>query len=72
MNRYLQLKRSHHDCQLEVYIYAFTYVDPETMPAEDYFLLQKRLLITTKKCQLQDQYQIIGSDLVTYVHNIMS
>ena len=27
----------HHDCQLQVYMYDFMYIDPEPIPVEDYF-----------------------------------
>ena len=31
MDKYAQLKRFNHDCQTQVYIYDFMYVDPGTM-----------------------------------------
>ena len=37
MHKYAQLKKYHNDRQIKVYIYDFMCVDPETMPAEDYF-----------------------------------
>ena len=37
MDEYAQLKRFHRDFWLQVYIYAFIYVDPNTMPVEGYF-----------------------------------
>ena len=37
MDKYAQLKRFHCDLQLEVYMYAFMYVDPQKIPAEDHF-----------------------------------
>ena len=35
MDKYVQLKMFNHDCQIQVYIYNFIYVDPETMPVEN-------------------------------------
>ena len=72
MDKYAQLKRFHHDLQLKVYMYAFMYVDPETVPGEGNFLIQKCLLITIIKCKHQDRSQNIGLGSVTYVHKIMS
>ena len=37
MDKYAQLKRFHNDLQPQVYMYAFMYVDPETIPVEDHF-----------------------------------
>ena len=37
MDKYALLKRFHHDRRLQVYMYAFMYANPETMPGEDYF-----------------------------------
>ena len=37
MDKYAQLKRFHHDHQLQFYMYALMYVDPETMIVEDNF-----------------------------------
>ena len=45
---------------------------PEKMPVEKNLLQKKCLLQTTRKCQLQDQSQNIGLDLVACIHNIMS
>ena len=32
MDKYAQMKRFRHDQRLQVYMYDFIYVDPETMP----------------------------------------
>ena len=37
MDKYAQMKRFHYDHQLQVYMYAFMYVDLEIMEEEDYF-----------------------------------
>ena len=37
MDKYAQLKRFHHNSRLQVYMYTFTYVDPETILEEDRF-----------------------------------
>ena len=47
MDKYAQLERFNHDLRLKVCIYDFMYVDTETIPVEDYFQIQKHLLITT-------------------------
>ena len=47
------------------------YVYPETMLEKDFFQLHKRLLKTTRKCQLQYQYQNIVLGSVSYDQNIM-
>ena len=65
MDKYTLLKRFHNDLQLRFYMYAFMYVNSETMPEEDYFRLQKRLLRNTRNCQLQDQPQNNRLNLVT-------
>ena len=69
MDTYTQLKRFHHDHGLQFYIYAFMYVDTKTILVEDYFPATKLLLVTTRKFQLQYQYQNISLDLVTYIQN---
>ena len=43
MYKYSQLRRFYHDGQLQVYMYAFMYVDPDTMLEEENFP-------DTKKC----------------------
>ena len=72
MNKYAQLKRFHHENWLQVYMHAFMNFHPEKMPVEKNLLQKKCLLQTTRKCQLQDQSQNIGLDLVACIHNIMS
>ena len=72
MYKYAQLKRFHHGHHFKVYMYAFMYDDPKTMPVEDHFTNTKCFVVNYKKCKLQDQYQNIGLDLVTYIQKIMS
>ena len=54
IDKFALVKRCNYDVQLQVFMYAFMYVDPKTMSEEDYFKLQNKLLKTTRKCQLQD------------------
>ena len=49
MDKYAQLKRFHCDYQLQVYMYAFMYVDSETMSVEDHFLAAKKFVENYKK-----------------------
>ena len=72
MDKHALLKRFHHDWRPQVSMYDFMYLYPKTIPVEDYFQLQKHLLITTRKVQPQDQSQNIGLDLVKYVQKMMS
>ena len=37
MDKYAHMKRSYHDLWLQVYIYPFMYVKPETIPEEETF-----------------------------------
>ena len=37
MDKYAQTKNFHSDHQPQVYMYAFMYVYPDTMPKEEYF-----------------------------------
>ena len=37
IDKYAQLNIIHHDRQLQVYMYDFIYVDPNTMPPEENF-----------------------------------
>ena len=43
MDKYTQLKRFNNDRQLQVHMYAFVYVYPETMPVEHHFPATKTL-----------------------------
>ena len=45
MDKYAQLKRFHNDRWLQVYMYAFMYVDPETMPVEYHFNATKTFVV---------------------------
>ena len=42
--KYSQLKIFHSDDQLQVYMYAFMYVDPETISSEEYYPATKILV----------------------------
>ena len=44
MDKYTQLKIFLYDHQLQVYIYAFMYVDPETIPVKDPFPYTKKIV----------------------------
>ena len=44
MNKCAQMKWFHHDLRLQVYMYDFMYVDPETMPVEAYFPATKTFI----------------------------
>ena len=37
MDKYAQMKRFHHDRWLQVYIYVFMFIFPETIPDDPYF-----------------------------------
>ena len=43
------MKRFNHDYQLQIYMYAFMYVDTETIPVEDYFTATKEIVENYKK-----------------------
>ena len=49
MDKYSQLKRFHHDRQLQAYMYDFMYVDPETISLEDHFPDIKTFAVNYKK-----------------------
>ena len=49
MDKYAQLKRFPHDFRLQVYMYAFLYVDPETMPVETHFPDTNTFVVNYKK-----------------------
>ena len=72
MDKYTQLKRFHDEFRLQLYMYDFMYVNIKTMPAEDHFPATHIFLWTISQLQLQEQFQNIGLDLVTYVQNIIS
>ena len=45
MDKYALLKRFNHDLQLQVYIHASMYGDPETIILEEYFLPTKKFVV---------------------------
>ena len=49
MDKYAQPMRFIQDHQLHVYMYAFMNFDTKTMPVEDHFLLQKKIVVNCKK-----------------------
>ena len=72
IDNYAKTKRFHYDRQFHAYMYDFMCVYYETMVEETIFQIQKHMLQTTRKFQLQYQSQKIGLDLVTYIQNILS
>ena len=70
--KYSQLKIFHSDDQLQVYMYAFMYVDPETFSVEDHFPAKKVFFLNNTKMATPGIVQKIGLGLVTYVKKIMS
>ena len=49
IDKYAQIKRFHHDSWLQLYIYAFMYVDTENIPEDDYLPATKILVDNCKK-----------------------
>ena len=49
MDKYLQLKRFNNDRRLQVYMYAFMYVDHETISVEEIFPDKKNIAENYKK-----------------------
>ena len=49
MYKYAQLKMFHHDRRLQVYMYAFMYIDLETSPVEGHFTYTKTIIVNYKK-----------------------
>ena len=49
MYKYAQLKRFHHDHRLQVYMYDFMYVNPQTMQVEDHSPATKSFVVNYKK-----------------------
>ena len=49
MYKYAQLKRFHHERRLQVYMYDFMYVYPETIPEEGHFTATKSFVAKYKK-----------------------
>ena len=49
MYKYAQLNGFHHDRLLQVYMYAFMYVDPQKMPVEEHFPATKTFAVNYKK-----------------------
>ena len=47
-DKYAQIKSFHYDYQLQVYMYNFMYVDPETMAEEEYFPSTKTFVTNYK------------------------
>ena len=72
MDKYELMGRFHYDHRLQVYMYDFMCVDPETMTEGYYFAATKRLLKTKGESTLQEQYQNIGLDLNTFIRKNMS
>ena len=49
MYKYAQLNKFHRDRRLQVYMYDFMYVYPQTMPVEDNFTATKKIVVNYKK-----------------------
>ena len=49
MDKYEKMMSFHHDHQLQVCMYDFMYVDPETMPVEDHLPATKTFVAIYKK-----------------------
>ena len=65
-DKYAQMKRVHYDCQLQVYIYAFMYVNTEKMAEKNCFTGTKRFFERYKKMSTPGPVPNIGLDLVAY------
>ena len=44
IDKYAQIESFYHDSRIQVYMYAFVYVDPETMVEKEYFKATKRFV----------------------------
>ena len=49
MEKYEEQKKFQHDCQFQVYMYDFMFIDPERMPVEDHFPDIKTYVDNNKK-----------------------
>ena len=49
MDKYAQMKRFYHELRLQVYIYAFMYINTEIITEEDYFPATKTCVENYKK-----------------------
>ena len=49
MDKYAQLKKFHHDRRVQVYMYAFMYVYPDTIPLWGHFTATKTFVVNYKK-----------------------
>ena len=49
MDKDAQLRRFYHDHLLQVWLYTFMYVDPDTIPVEDNFPATKQFVLDYKK-----------------------
>ena len=54
MDKYAQMKRFHHDCQLQAYMYASMYVDTQTIPVEEH-LTATIFFVNYKKMSTPEQ-----------------
>ena len=72
MDKYAQMKRLHHDCWLQVYMYNFMYVYTGTIPEEYHFPSTNKIVGKYKEINLQDQSQTIGLNLVKSFQKIVS
>ena len=49
MYKYAQLKRFPYDHQIQSYMYAFMYVDPQTIPVDEHFTDNKTFVVKYNK-----------------------
>ena len=55
MFKYAQLKRFYHDCRIQIYMYDFMYVDPQTIPVEDHYPDTKIFVVKYNKLSTTGQ-----------------
>ena len=58
--KYEQMKRFHYNHWIHVYIYAFLYVHPVTIPEGNTYHTPYNLSKTARKCTLKYQFQNVG------------
>ena len=72
MEKYALIKIFHHDPQIQVYMYYFMYVYPETIKRRTNYQIPEDMMRTTRKGKLLDQYQNILLGLITFFQKIIS
>ena len=66
MEKYSQIKRYHHNCKLQVYIYTFGYVYPDTIVEGGYNLETTTFVENYKKNKLLEA--CLGGDTSGYIN----